>query len=186
MTISKNDPRLTHYALDELDTAELAEIEAAVQASPELQAEVATIRETIAQISETFAEEPLPEKEPADAPAPASLEKAKTKKFNGLRTLALIATSVLIIALGVFAFNPDMRKMFVADNTDARKSSPNDYDRSYSNTSAPMDDYADMDDGLRDTVQHEKAARAHGLASLETARFRVLIPARTSATTLRL
>ena len=40
MTIERNDPRLTTYVLNELDLAERAEIEAALQESEELRNEV--------------------------------------------------------------------------------------------------------------------------------------------------
>ncbi|MEO8499174.1 MAG: hypothetical protein ABI614_29265, partial [Planctomycetota bacterium] len=43
--INSDDPRLTAYVLDELSDAERAEIESALAASPELQAEIALIRQ---------------------------------------------------------------------------------------------------------------------------------------------
>ena len=47
MKLSIEDPRLTAYALDEIEDAnERAEIERAIAASPELQAIVTAIRET--------------------------------------------------------------------------------------------------------------------------------------------
>jgi len=46
--INSDDPRLTAYALGELDDAERSEVESALATSPELQAEVESIRQTAA------------------------------------------------------------------------------------------------------------------------------------------
>ena len=56
--IDNNDPRLTAYALGELAPAEVAEIEAAVKSSPELQAVVDDIRQASETISNVFQTEP--------------------------------------------------------------------------------------------------------------------------------
>lgn len=62
MKLSPEDPRITAYALGEIeDPAERAEIEAAVADSPELQAAVAEIQSMGALLGESFAAEPLPE-----------------------------------------------------------------------------------------------------------------------------
>lgn len=53
------DPKLTAYALGELDAAEHAEVEAAVRADPALQAAVAEIRALTGQLSTVLAHEPL-------------------------------------------------------------------------------------------------------------------------------
>ena len=47
MTLDQNDWRLTAYALNELDDADRAEVEAAIAASPELAGTVAEIRATV-------------------------------------------------------------------------------------------------------------------------------------------
>ncbi len=52
--IDKNDPRLTAYVLDELDAVERAEVQAAIDASPELQSVVEQIRETTAAVGSLF------------------------------------------------------------------------------------------------------------------------------------
>ena len=57
MTIERNDPRLTAYVLNELDLAERAEIEAALQESEELRNEVEEIRQTCGLLGESLLQE---------------------------------------------------------------------------------------------------------------------------------
>ena len=59
--ISKDDPRVTAYALGELEGDELALVAAAVQADAELQAVVAEIRATAGALEQALAGEPAPE-----------------------------------------------------------------------------------------------------------------------------
>ncbi|ADE54804.1 YfbK domain-containing protein [Coraliomargarita akajimensis] len=62
MSISKEDPRLTAYALGEIeDSKERAEIEAALAADPELQAEVDSVRALGDMLGAGFAREATPE-----------------------------------------------------------------------------------------------------------------------------
>ena len=56
-----DDPRLTAFALDELEGGERAQIEAAVAADPSLQAAVDDIRATAGQLTIALKAEPLPE-----------------------------------------------------------------------------------------------------------------------------
>lgn len=58
--INSDDPRLTAYVLGELDDNERAEIEAALAASPELQAEVDSIRQAAALFDDSFRSEEAP------------------------------------------------------------------------------------------------------------------------------
>ena len=58
MTIESNDPRLTAYVLNELELAEKAEIEAALQESEELRHEVEAIRQTCGLLGESLLQEP--------------------------------------------------------------------------------------------------------------------------------
>ena len=58
MTIDRNDPRLTAYVLNELDQAEKAEVEAALQESEELRREVEEIRQACGQLGESLLHEP--------------------------------------------------------------------------------------------------------------------------------
>ncbi|MCB1105109.1 MAG: hypothetical protein KDK74_10290, partial [Cephaloticoccus sp.] len=67
-TISPEDPRLTAYALGELEEAERAEVEALVQNSPDAQAVVEDIRATAAQLEAVLSDEPLPAVKPPKDP----------------------------------------------------------------------------------------------------------------------
>ena len=58
MTIDRNDPRLTAYVLNELDQAEKAEVEAALQESEELRREVEEIRQACGRLGESLLQEP--------------------------------------------------------------------------------------------------------------------------------
>ena len=56
--IETNDPRLTDYVLGELAPNDIAQIEAALKASPELRAAVADIRAATETIASVFQTEP--------------------------------------------------------------------------------------------------------------------------------
>ena len=58
MTIDRNDPRLTAYVLNELDQAEKAEVEAALQESEERRREVEEIRQACGLLGESLLQEP--------------------------------------------------------------------------------------------------------------------------------
>ncbi len=58
MKLSADSPELTAYALGELNAAERAEVEAALDASPELRAELAEIQRTIGALDFEFSTEP--------------------------------------------------------------------------------------------------------------------------------
>ena len=64
MTIDRNDPRLTAYVLNELDQAEKAEVEAALQESEELRREVEKIRQACGLLGESLLQEPDVELKP--------------------------------------------------------------------------------------------------------------------------
>lgn len=59
MKLSAESPELTAYALGELNPAERAEVEAALDASPELRAELAEIQRTIGALDFEFSTEPV-------------------------------------------------------------------------------------------------------------------------------
>ncbi|MDR2437967.1 MAG: von Willebrand factor type A domain-containing protein, partial [Planctomycetaceae bacterium] len=61
MNLIKSDPRLTSFVLDELSETEMNEIQAAINADPELQTEIESIRQTIKEIETAMKNEPLPE-----------------------------------------------------------------------------------------------------------------------------
>ena len=58
MTIDRNDPRLTAYVLNELDQAEKAAVEAALQESEKLRKEVGKIRQACGLLGESLLQEP--------------------------------------------------------------------------------------------------------------------------------
>ncbi|HTX65141.1 MAG TPA: von Willebrand factor type A domain-containing protein [Opitutaceae bacterium] len=62
--LNPDDPRLTAYALGELEGDEAAQVAAAIAADPALQAAVAEIRATAGQLAEALEAEPLPEPAP--------------------------------------------------------------------------------------------------------------------------
>jgi len=62
--LEPDDPRLTAYALGELERDEAAQVAAAIAADPALQAAVAEIRATAGQLAAALEAEPLPETAP--------------------------------------------------------------------------------------------------------------------------
>ena len=58
MKLSPDDPKLTAYALGELDHSEAAEFERELQSDPELREAVAEIRETAALLKREFSQGP--------------------------------------------------------------------------------------------------------------------------------
>lgn len=68
MKIPPDDPRLTAFALGELEGAEHASVAAAVAADPALQATVDEINRAAAQLSAALASEPMPAVEPIELP----------------------------------------------------------------------------------------------------------------------
>lgn len=60
MTIHKNDPRLTAYALGELDPAEHGQVEALLRSSPEASLLVAQIRQQASELRLEFSSEAVP------------------------------------------------------------------------------------------------------------------------------
>src|SRR5689334_16590026 len=69
MTFDASDPRLTAYALGELDGTERAEIEALLAESPEARRFVEEVRETARILTEQFRLEPSPGLAPAQREA---------------------------------------------------------------------------------------------------------------------
>src|SRR3954471_24710179 len=69
LMLTPDDPRLTAYALGELDDAETAAVEAALRANPGLQATVEEIRGAAAQLEMALAAEPEAESIAAAAAA---------------------------------------------------------------------------------------------------------------------
>jgi len=105
MKLLPEDPRLTAYALGEIeDESERAEIEAAVAQSPELQAAVAAIRAMGDLLSAGFAEEPAPELsefEKAKMEAPHVADKSSSGSRTFAWPLWISAAAAVILAFVV-------------------------------------------------------------------------------------
>ena len=104
MKILPDDPRLTAYALGEIETeSERAEIEAAVKADPGLQAAVDATRAMAGELSEGLAVEPAPELSEFEK---AKLEQ-KPEPRSGLAALwaehkrSLLSAAAALVLLGV-------------------------------------------------------------------------------------
>src|SRR5262245_37524785 len=109
MKLSPDDPKLTAYALGELDAAERAAIEAALAVSPEARAAVEEIRATAEHLTSELATEPCPELTPAQRAAIES-PAAKVVPFptwRVWRTAAIAAAAACVIGFGGWAvFGP--------------------------------------------------------------------------------
>ena len=105
MKLSSDDPKLTAYALGELDEKERAEIEAAL--NEQSRREVEEIRATAALLSKELANEPCPaladtqrEKiESAVAPSENKIIRLERPKRFSLRAVAAIAASLVCIGI---------------------------------------------------------------------------------------
>ncbi len=104
MTIDKNDPRLTAFALGELPREETAELEAALKNDPALQAEVDAIRAVADKLKTTLAEEPLPKTDPV-----RPLEPAK-KPNRLLRRLVFYGSTAAIVLVLLALITPAGRR----------------------------------------------------------------------------
>jgi len=103
MSIDIDDPRLTAYALGELDPPDREQIEQALAYSPELREEVEQIRQVAALLADELAAEPMPHLTPAQeralclAAQPRS-RPAQTGRTIPLRSLLALAAGVAILA----------------------------------------------------------------------------------------
>src|SRR3954452_2776294 len=99
MPFDPDDPRITAYALDEIDEADKPLVEALIADDPEAQALVADIRATARLLTEQLHAEPTPILGPNPnraMPEPAVIPRART--HHGIRWLGAgvaIAASVL-------------------------------------------------------------------------------------------
>jgi Ca-activated chloride channel family protein len=106
MKLLPEDPRLTAYALGEIeDKQERTAIEAAVEQSPELQAVVASIRDMADLLSEGLASEPAPELSEFEK---AKLEQAPKRGGSGMGRLLSwpVWTTVAAVLVVVFVMIP--------------------------------------------------------------------------------
>lgn len=104
--LSPDDPRLTAYALGELDPAEAATVAAAVHADPALQAEVEGIRGCGAKLAAALAAEPLPGAAPAAPLRPRP--RPPTRRWNPFPQLYFVAGGLAAAGVAVLvAINRD-------------------------------------------------------------------------------
>ncbi|MFA5057835.1 MAG: von Willebrand factor type A domain-containing protein [Opitutaceae bacterium] len=100
--LNPDDPRLTAYALGELEDDERVRIEAAVAADPALQAAVQEIRATAGRLSAALEAEPLPQPEPrVHHEAYHTVRPARVFRFPywGMAALAAAACLTLVFIL---------------------------------------------------------------------------------------
>ena len=105
MSLDFSDPRLIAYALDELDAAERAEVEAQLVGDPERRRLVEEIRATARLLTEHFQNEPRPKLAPEQREAiEARLQTAKLwRKWRRRRPHALGRAAILSLTLATLA-----------------------------------------------------------------------------------
>ncbi len=103
MSLDPDDPRLTAYALGELDGAERAAFEAELAESPESQSLIDEIRATARLLSEHLHQEPSPGLAPAQRKALEGLLEPKVARPSLVATLAYfaVAASFLGVVVGL-------------------------------------------------------------------------------------
>jgi Ca-activated chloride channel homolog len=103
MSLDFSDPRLTAYALDELDATERAEVEAELAGDPERRRLVEEIRATARLLTEHFQNEPRPKLTPKQREAiEARLQTATKPKRRWYHvSWVTVAASIGILAIGL-------------------------------------------------------------------------------------
>ena len=122
MTIDKNDPRLTAFALGELPSEEAAELQAALKKDPTLQAEVDAIRKLADKLKTTLAEEPLPMTEPARPLEPVKKSSRFRRRlvFYGSGVAAVVVVLVVLIAPAMQPARDGSGRIAMQNSTDAQ------------------------------------------------------------------
>ena len=147
------DPRLTAFVLGEIDDSDRAEIEQLLETSPEAQAAVKEIEETIGVLKEGLASEPTPEltseqratvEEQLVGPTVASAAEAATQRprarFGKLAgTIASVAALGLVVTLAAPQLQPARDALMAPLSQFESESSTSDM--------VVMDDIADDGDG---------------------------------------
>ena len=128
--IDLNDPRLTAFALGELDDAEHQEIESAVQASPELQHEVAVIQQSAKLLqaslgagacpSLTAAQRAAIEAESTSSATVQSAPKPVANRWSMRRaiSLAFVASLLLVVVGGTAIVTLDLDRFTLISSAD--------------------------------------------------------------------
>ena len=102
MTIDASDPRLTAYALGELDEGERQSVEQEVRSSPALQREVEEIRLVAGVLAEELKKEQVPQLSPARLAVMGDFPAARPAGRRFLR-VALALAAGLLLAAGVIS-----------------------------------------------------------------------------------
>lgn len=102
MKLTPDDPKLTAYALGELDADERAVVEAALAGSPEARAAVEEIRATAGRLTSELAAEPCPDLTPAQRAALSTPAAAKVVPFpwwRAWRTAGIAAAAACVVGV---------------------------------------------------------------------------------------
>jgi len=121
--LNPDDPRLTAYALGELEGDEAAQVAAAIAADPALQAAVADIRATAGLLAAALEAEPLPAP-PAHRAVYHTVRPARVFRlpYFALAGLAAAACLTLIVAVRVWPTREAKKQaLALADQAEARK-----------------------------------------------------------------
>lgn len=139
MSIVPDDPRLTAYALGELDDADRPEIEALLATDPEARTFLEDVRETARLLAESLRDEPRPTLEPEHHQAIESrlvTEEPPARKPRRRWVKLALAASLLGLSFTLVYpwFRPrrdnDRQVAMVVDSSDAMTASPEDRFRS--------------------------------------------------------
>jgi hypothetical protein len=116
MTLDPNDPKLTAYALGELDGADQAAVEKALESSAELREAVDQIRRTADLLAEHLQSEPAPaltpeQREavlhaPETPPAVSSPSKPRRRRL----WVSLAACACVLLAIGAVLWSPSVQR----------------------------------------------------------------------------
>lgn len=111
MTLSKNDPLLTAFVLDELPEKEKLEVEAALEKDAELRSEVDAIRRTVFEIEDFMKSEPVLVSNEKISPAKQVDQAALSAQHRGSRFPVGLLSLLVLAGLGVVLFGLTMSKL---------------------------------------------------------------------------
>jgi hypothetical protein len=150
MKLDLNDPRLTAYALGELNGEERLAVEAAVAASPDARREVQRIREVAALLGAEFAKEPLASLTQLQRIAiDSETHRLRRQRASGVPWVRMIAAAGLLLAIGGYFFWPKERNPQLAQQP-AKPAAP-------SSVSEPPDKAKANDTNIAKTQQSGEA-----------------------------
>lgn len=118
MTLDKNDPRLTAYALSELDGDDRAELEAALAESPDARDEIESIRQLAGNLTEAYAAEPslgLDRLRKQEVEGRTTNRHGVARNHPIKRYLPMALAASLLIAASAAVIMPSLKKARVRD-----------------------------------------------------------------------